>query len=166
MIVWRVAIKQNASPLNALSGEGAKVFGNRWNHRGTPVAYCSENLSLAVLEYLIGTNVDDLPETLMKIKIELPDSQEHYEILKTDEPMYSNDYSQQKQMCKDFGTEWAIEKRSLVLLAPSFIVPENNNIMINPQHPDARLINILDIAPFQVDPRIKIRYSKDASTKN
>ena len=161
MIVWRVAVEQNASPLNALSGEGAKAFGNRWNHRGIPIAYCSENLPLAILEYLIGTNVDDLPKTLMKIKIEIPENQDLYETLTIGDPMYSTDYSQQRQLCKDYGTQWAKEKRSLVLSAPSFIVAENNNIMINPQHMDARLIKILDISPFQVDPRIKVRYGSE-----
>ena len=35
------------------SAEGARRLGGRWNSKGTPVLYMSENRSLAVLEVLV-----------------------------------------------------------------------------------------------------------------
>jgi hypothetical protein len=39
----------------------------------------------------------------------------------------------------DVGEAWATEKKSALLLVPSVIVPEEFNVLINPQHPDAQL---------------------------
>lgn len=38
----------------ALSGEGSRAVGGRWNQEGTAVVYCSENASLAMLKKLAG----------------------------------------------------------------------------------------------------------------
>ena len=35
-------------------GEGAELYGGRWNSVGLPLIYCSEHLSLANLEILVG----------------------------------------------------------------------------------------------------------------
>ena len=53
MRVWRIAKSSHAASLeDMLSGEGAARFGGRWNPKGMPAVYCSENSSLAALEVL------------------------------------------------------------------------------------------------------------------
>ena len=37
----------------AFDGEGARLFGGRWNSSGTSMIYTSENVSLATLEMLV-----------------------------------------------------------------------------------------------------------------
>jgi RES domain-containing protein len=44
--VWRLARRAFA----ALDGEGARLYGGRWNRAGQPVVYAAQNLSLALLE--------------------------------------------------------------------------------------------------------------------
>ena len=50
MIVYRFA---NAKYSKDLSGEGSKLFGGRWNNKGTAILYTSTSISLALLELLI-----------------------------------------------------------------------------------------------------------------
>jgi RES domain-containing protein len=47
---WRIVKEERADA--AMSGEGARRYGGRWNAKGTPAVYLSSSLSLAVLEIL------------------------------------------------------------------------------------------------------------------
>lgn len=73
MIVYRVAnIKYKGS---TMSGIGAEKVGGRWNEIGTRAVYCSENISLALLEYYIHSeNIANLPGEILVAKIEFPDT--------------------------------------------------------------------------------------------
>ena len=57
-----------------LSGEGARLHGGRWNHKGTPLLYTSESRALALLELTGNVNMDDIPRALSITVIEIPDS--------------------------------------------------------------------------------------------
>ena len=49
--VWRITPARHAG--HAFNGEGARLWGGRWNHPGAALVYCSSALSLAVLEYFV-----------------------------------------------------------------------------------------------------------------
>ena len=49
--VWRLVKTKYAS--SAFNGEGARLFGGRWNSVGIRVAYAASNSALAVLEVLV-----------------------------------------------------------------------------------------------------------------
>jgi RES domain-containing protein len=54
-----------------------------------------------------------------------------------------------------FGTDWARERRSVVLRVPSVVVRSESNFVLNPEHPDfARTVRIGDAEPFAFDPRL------------
>ena len=73
MIVYRVAnVKYKEE---TLSGLGAEKVGGRWNKVGTRSVYCSENISLALLEYYVHSeNIANLPKSILIAKIEFPDN--------------------------------------------------------------------------------------------
>ena len=48
---WRIV--RAARVNSAFTGEGARVYGGRWNSRGTAVIYVSEHESLAALELFV-----------------------------------------------------------------------------------------------------------------
>ncbi|HTH19992.1 MAG TPA: RES domain-containing protein, partial [Candidatus Udaeobacter sp.] len=48
---WRIVRAARAN--SAFTGEGARIYGGRWNSRGTAVIYVSEHESLAALELLV-----------------------------------------------------------------------------------------------------------------
>ena len=47
-IVWRIATARRAR--TAFSGDGARLYGGRWNPKGMPLVYCAESRALAMLE--------------------------------------------------------------------------------------------------------------------
>jgi RES domain-containing protein len=53
VVGWRIVRETHAH--DAFSGEGARLYGGRWNPAGVKVIYCSENLALAALEILVHT---------------------------------------------------------------------------------------------------------------
>lgn len=51
MEAWRIVKTRHAA--DAFTGEGAFLFGGRWNSAGGRVVYASATLSLAALEMLV-----------------------------------------------------------------------------------------------------------------
>jgi RES domain-containing protein len=54
---------------------------------------------------------------------------------------------------KNLGDAWVREERSLVLKVPSAVVPSEYNYLINPNHPDARRLEVSPPFDPQIDPR-------------
>jgi RES domain-containing protein len=52
-------------------GEGARLHGGRWNHKGTAMIYCGQTASLAALEVL--ANSAGLPSKMVIIQAQIPD---------------------------------------------------------------------------------------------
>ena len=71
MVVYRVGKTKYA---NDLKGEGARLFGGRWNNKMVGCLYTSESRALAVLEYTVNVNIDDIPRALSITVIGIPDS--------------------------------------------------------------------------------------------
>ncbi len=72
MVVYRVANSRYKQ--STLSGIGAEKVGGRWNEVGTRAVYCSENISLALLEYYVHSDkISNLPKDILVAKIEFPD---------------------------------------------------------------------------------------------
>ncbi len=79
MLVYRVANLKYRD--ETLSGIGAEKVGGRWNKIGVKAVYCSENISLALLEYYVhSVNLALLPESILLAKIHIPDAFEIVEL--------------------------------------------------------------------------------------
>jgi RES domain-containing protein len=70
MHVYRIA---KTAFINDLSGMGAKIYGGRWNKKGTALIYASENRSLAFLELLVHLPLSLMPKELSIATIHIPD---------------------------------------------------------------------------------------------
>jgi RES domain-containing protein len=55
---------------------------------------------------------------------------------------------------KKIGTDWLSEMSSLVLIVPSAINSLDKNLLLNPEHPEMKNLNIEIGRPFQFDPRM------------
>lgn len=53
-----------------------------------------------------------------------------------------------------FGTAWARERRSLALVVPSALVPEEDNVVLNPEHPEFASVAMALERDFSYDPRM------------
>src|SRR3972149_5277771 len=56
------------------SGEGARLAGGRWNHRGTTVVYASDSLALAALELFVHHGKARSALSFVFFRIEIPDN--------------------------------------------------------------------------------------------
>ena len=122
MIVYRITRPHRAGDL---SGEGSRLYGGRWNQRGTPAVYCSSTIALALLEVLVHV-VDrrDLPAALTITSIEVANA----ELLQTLAPAASGDATQ------EFGTD-VLHSDEPGFWVPSVVVPQERNLVLNPQAP-------------------------------
>jgi len=151
MFVWRLC--SNTFIDSALSGEGARKKGNRWNHPGTPIVYSADSLSLAMLESLVHFDVEDIPDNYMQVKIFIPDNASVSRITSTELGLDWNKGNNRQQL-KNIGTQWAKNKESLILIVPSVIVPDENNYIINPLHQEITSVTIQEIKEFTFDSRL------------
>jgi len=139
--------------MDPLSGEGARLFGGRWNAKGTRLAYCSGHLSLACLESLVHVDIRHLPEDLLAIGIDIPDEVSR----KVLDPLaYPAGWDQVPgpESLKAIGSAWAAAKAEALLIVPSTVIPEEMNILVNPDHPEAARLVIRPGRPFTFDRRL------------
>lgn len=141
MRLWRICRR----PYADLSGEGARLFGGRWNSPGRPVVYTAETAALAVLEVRVHLDLtwDLLPADFVLVRIETGKRGKtpiKAAAKATDEVAY--------------GDAWLHSLRSPLLRVPSAIVPESRNVLINPLHPDAASIAVASIRSFKFDQRL------------
>jgi len=137
----------------ALDGEGARLWGGRWNSPGLPVVYASTSLALAALEYLVHVSVEDVPADLVALTIELPDETETETVTVAGLPP-GWEQTPEPQACKDVGDAWLRAGRTLALRVPAAPVPEEENVLLDPRHPDAQSVRIVAERPFFFDPRL------------
>ena len=57
-----------------LDGEGARLYGGRWNSSGHPVLYTARTLSQAALEVLVHIDPEDVPDDLFATGVEIAGS--------------------------------------------------------------------------------------------
>jgi RES domain-containing protein len=147
--VWRITRAAHAP----LDGEGARRLGGRWNSPGVAVVFTAEHLSLAALEYLVHIDIDEVPDDLMALGIDVPEDAGELLLDAGRLPpnwrtaLYSDE-------CRSIGDAWAKSQRGLLLRVPSVIVPEEDNLIINPAHPRAEDVRIASERPFTFDPRL------------
>ncbi len=54
-----------------LSGEGARLYGGRFNPPGIPAVYASQSIALAVLEILVHVDKSEVPNDYVVMAIRL-----------------------------------------------------------------------------------------------
>jgi RES domain-containing protein len=138
-----------------LSGEGAKLFGGRWNHKTIPCIYTSQSRALAILEYTVNINIDEVPRALSITTFEIPESAIK---LITAEKLPGNwKESPAPSSTKDFGSALIKSLSFPVYKIPSCLINDEYNFLLNPMHPQKKLFKILEIKDFVYDVRIKLK---------
>jgi len=151
MIVYRIAnAKYKAT---TLSGIGAEKVGGRWNEKGARAVYCSENISLALLEYYVHSmNIANLPKALLIAKISFPDSFK-IEELKTLSKLW-NQYPYSSKTTKVF-TDMAANRNFFALKVPSTIVGLEYNYVLNPLFKKFGKVKIDEFISLSIDSSLK-----------
>lgn len=150
MIVYRVGTTKRAADI---TGEGSRLKGGRWNHKLTPCIYTSESRALALLEYSVNINIDEIPRALSFTIIEIPGNGIHE--LKEEELPGNWKEAPAPSSTKDLGTALLKAAKKPVLKIPSAVIPEEFNYVLNPMHRESKKFKILAIKDFPYDVRIK-----------
>jgi RES domain-containing protein len=135
-----------------LSGEGARLFGGRWNRKGVPCVYTSSSISLAILEYAVNINLDDIPRSLNIITLKIPDQ---FHVVKTEDLPGDWNAVPAPASAKNLGSRLLTEGDHGIIRLPSSVIPKEFNYIINPLHPLIKLCKILAVEDFVFDVRIK-----------
>lgn len=151
MIIYRVAnVKYKES---TLSGIDAEKVGGRWNKVGTRAVYCSENISLALLEYYIHSeNIAYLPKKILIAKIQFPDEfiVEGLNLL----PERWNQYPYSSKTTEVF-TSLAKDRNFFALRVPSTIVGLESNIILNPLYKEFGKVAVIEFIELPIDERLR-----------
>lgn len=145
MKVWRLTQARHAP---GLDGEGARLWGGRWNSPGVAMVYASASLSLSLCEVLVHL----LPSLgrpggmpgLVAVCLDLPDNA----VIPGPQ-----DADLAETASRAAGDAWAQGGGSLALSVPSRVVPQEANILLNPAHPAMAEVRVISQDPFTVDPR-------------
>lgn len=151
MRVWRIVPKRRHS--QAFTGEGARLYGGRWNPPGVRVVYTSATLSLAALEYFVHVSKETRPDDLVSISLEIPNDARIERVIESKLPSKWRTYPAIDEL-KEIGRKWIKNGASAVLTVPSVIIPQELNYLINPDHSDFRKMKISKPSPFSLDDRM------------
>jgi RES domain-containing protein len=64
------------------------------------------------------------------------------------------DWQLEPQWTRETGDKWLQQKHSLLLRVPSVVVRNESNYLINPNHPEAEAVKVINIEPFEFDSRL------------
>lgn len=154
-IVWRIATDTPDYEANDLSGEGAKTTGGRWNEKGVPVVYTSENRALACLETMVHLNAGGLPLNRYLVAVTIPDRA--WTDARIENAASLNvgwDAAPAGRVSIRLGTEWLRSGESALLIVPSVIAHEECTILINPRHPGSADVSASKVRRWLYDPRL------------
>jgi len=155
--VWRITTARFAA--TAFSGEGARLYGGRWNPKGFEMVYTAESRSLALLEMMVQDAPlraryvlipAQLPETLSITSVGVADLAADWRLIN------------RRDALQRIGRDWLAQGRSAVLAVPSAVLPAERNYLLNPRHPDFAKIIMGEPEALETDLRLMRNLSASA----
>jgi RES domain-containing protein len=145
---WRIVKTSHVK--NAFDGEGARLYGGRWNPPGVAVVYSAGSLSLAALEMLASLN----SMRLLSLFTCIPVTIESRHIKQMPAVPDGWDAVPAGSVSRKTGAEWIQSSDFPVLEVPSVIIPSESNYLLNPAHTDFKHLKIGDPLDFTFDTRL------------
>ena len=131
MIVWRVTAAGRES--SALSGEGSRLNGGRWNPKGFPVVYTAPSIALGALEIVVHAGLVTVP--YVAIELDVPDDL----IVPLSMTGAPPDWARRDEWCRAQGRLWVESGTHLGMAVPSAVLGDELpewNLVLNVNHPD------------------------------
>lgn len=148
MHVYRLTRKKYAG---SLSGKGAALYPGRWNREGQEVIYTATNRALALVEILVHLPRSIIPKDILLQTIHVPTELATYSISPVDLLSGWNRVppGPESQL---IGSKLLLDH--MIVLAPSAIIQDEWNLLINPHFSDFSQIGLLSEEPFPFDSRL------------
>ena len=145
MELWRIS---NYTDL--LGGGGLQAAG-RWHTRGKRIVYLADHPASALLEMLVHMDRDLLPSTFRLLRVAVPEIVSFQQV---GVDVLSPDWRTEPALTRQIGDHWLDQSSTALLQVPSVIVPLGKNFLLNPAHPDAAKVAIIDVVNAPFDPRL------------
>ena len=107
----------------------------------------------------MNVGLAEVPDDLVALGTEIPArvAVEHLGVERL--PRNWRDYPAPEALA-ELGGQWVAARRTAVLRVPSAVVPSESNYVLNPAHPDFRIIRAIVRERFAFDPRLRGRPSR------
>ena len=129
---------------------GSTLAPGRWNLAATPMIYAARCLSTAMLEKLAHGS-GRMPPNQHWISITIPRGVSYEVVEAAALPGWDHAGA---RASRRFGAEWQHRRRSAILLVPSLVARVEENVLVNPDHPEFRLIEASLHRPVLWDGRL------------
>lgn len=145
-IFWRI------SDYIDLSGEGGRKAGARWHTAGSRIVYLAESPMAALVETLVHLEIDseETPDFYTLLKIAVPDD---LAILPLDPPIGS-EWKSDLELTRRIGDAWLASLETPLARVPSVLAPQTWNYLLNPEHPNAKQVQVAEVIREQFDNRL------------
>jgi RES domain-containing protein len=148
MDVYRFSKVDYAQELN---GNGAALYGGRWNKKGTPVLYTGGSIEIALLEIVVNTPPSLVPD-LRLITLSIP-PESIVTLEAADLPKNWSNYPA-PTILTEIAHNWVKSMDSVALKVPSCIVPTAWNYILNCQHPKFQEVRVKSAVKYEFDKRL------------
>ena len=150
MRFWRICRLRYAK--RAVMGEGARLYGGRWNSRGVSVVYASTSLALATVETFVNLEPNLQPDDLVSIEGEIADD---LAVGRLEAKTLPRNWREKRdESLRRFGDEWVRLGETVALLVPSAAINGEWNLLLNPAHIEFRRIKLGKPTRFHFDARM------------
>jgi len=156
MVVWRIAYCPTPVPppsaLLAQMGFGSTLASGRWHLKGAlTVVYSGSSRALCQLEKRVHAN-GARPKDQALMRLELPPQTA---VQTAEELGLPAHWATDVSITQALGLRWLGAVSGLALSVPSFIEPQERNILLNPAHPQfGSLRVVIERQPFVFDERL------------
>ena len=154
LTAWRIIKKKHMR--TAFKGDGARIYGGRWNPVGTSVIYTAASLSLATLEIVVHLEREEL---LFAHFLKIPVTFDSSQVTALSRNILPKDWNRlpPSESTQRIGYRWISQSKFAVLKVPSTIIMEEYIYLINPNHNDFSRMKIGKPQRFKFDPRLSGR---------
>jgi len=150
LTAWRIYKPRHRR--TAFSGEGARLFGGRFNSKGVAIVYTSESESLASLEMLVHLQSAEILRAYVVRPVTF--SETLVKRLGTADLPASWRRNPPSPSIQQIGDRWVAAGELAVLRVPSAVIETEFNFLLNPLHPDFAKIRIGAERRRRFDPRL------------
>ena len=138
---------------NPLDPTGASLTSGRWHNLNQPVLYFSSSLALCVLELKANSvSFVTIRKEYHYIEAEIDTNRFLFE--EVPDSFYVKRWTQNRQLTRDYGSEWFKSKKSLALKVHSAVLPTDSNFILNTMHPDFADLKFSKPLPVPLDSRV------------
>jgi hypothetical protein len=139
------------------AAEGIRLQWRGFETRRRKVESTGLASSLHLIESCFGdfVNLDpvDAPADLVSVRVDFPRDVKPDRIAVASLRMNWRSTPAPMEL-RDIGMNWLNSASSLCLIVPSAVIPEESNVLINPDHPDFKKLRFFRPRKFTFDPRM------------